>query len=304
MPFRTLCLPSVSEAILCYYVTHCARNLHLCYSTIKSHLSAIRHHYTINSAPNPLRTSTGQPLLALELTMRGIRKANNQPCLKRFPITLDILYGICHKLHHGMFGSYMDALLLAACTTAFFGFLRCGEFTTLTKTFDRNQHLGLRDITLIPTAAPRTAHVHIKVSKTDPFRQGFTLQLFRLNSCLCPVSALESYLRLRLNSPLQSPAFFLLPEGAPLSRNRFIECLRFILQQLGYSPYGYNGHSFRIGAATSAARAGIPDHMIKTLGRWTSDCYQRYIRIAPSHLASAHRTLGSCSPHGCRATAS
>ncbi|CAC5392902.1 unnamed protein product [Mytilus coruscus] len=32
-------------------------------------------------------------------------------------------------------------------------------------------------------------------------------------------------------------------------------------------------------AATSAAACGVEDHIIQTLGRWSSDCYIRYIRI-------------------------
>ena len=31
---------------------------------------------------------------------------------------------------------------------------------------------------------------------------------------------------------------------------------------------------FLHGAATTASQCGIPDHLIKTIGRWTSDAYQ------------------------------
>ena len=41
----------------------------------------------------------------------------------------------------------------------------------------------------------------------------------------------------------------------------------------------YAGHSFRIGAASTAAANGIEVSIIQTLGRWISSAYLDYIRI-------------------------
>jgi hypothetical protein len=50
----------------------------------------------------------------------------------------------------------------------------------------------------------------------------------------------------------------------------------------------YSGHSFRSGAATTAAKQGISDATIKMLGRWKSSAYQLYIE----QLAAYSRRLG------------
>ena len=55
---------------------------------------------------------------------------------------------------------------------------------------------------------------------------------------------------------------------------------------LGYDTK-YCGHSCRIGAATSAAEAGIEDQIMQNLGRWSSNCYVRYIRTDEKVLKEA-----------------
>ena len=56
----------------------------------------------------------------------------------------------------------------------------------------------------------------------------------------------------------------------------------------------YAGHSFQIGAATTAASAGIKDSTIQTLGRWQSSSYLLYIRLDHRHMASLSSTLAKC----------
>ena len=63
------------------------------------------------------------------------------------------------------------------------------------------------------------------------------------------------------------------------------------LSTAGLDDKSYSGHSFRIGAATAAAAAGIPDHLIKMLGRWESSAYQLYVRTPHQAFADISRRM-------------
>ena len=67
--------------------------------------------------------------------------------------------------------------------------------------------------------------------------------------------------------------------------------IRAALQAAGVPDSGYSGHSFRIGAATTAALNGVPDSLIKTMGRWQSSAYTLYIRTPRETLCSVARAL-------------
>jgi len=60
---------------------------------------------------------------------------------------------------------------------------------------------------------------------------------------------------------------------------------------MGVDPTCFSGHSFWIGAATTAAQVGVEDATIKMLGRWESAAYQRYIRTPRDQLASLSSRL-------------
>ena len=67
--------------------------------------------------------------------------------------------------------------------------------------------------------------------------------------------------------------FFQFRDGLPLTRQKFIAKVREVLEEAGLYPKKYAGHSFRIGAVTTAAAHGVEDSVIKTLGQWQSSAY-------------------------------
>ena len=81
-------------------------------------------------------------------------------------------------------------------------------------------------------------------------------------------------------------------DGCPLTRQLFIVLVRDALQKAGIDQSKYCGHSFRIGAATAAAK-GMEDCIIKTLGRWESLAYLEYVRLPREQLAGYSSLLAA-----------
>ena len=107
---------------------------------------------------------------------------------------------------------------------------------------------------------------------------------------LCPVAAITAYPAIRGTT---SGPFLLSEDGTPLTRPRFVEQARLILCQADYDPELYVGHSFRIGAGSTAAACGIEDSTIQTLGCWESAAYLRYVRIPREKLVSISKLLSN-----------
>ena len=107
-----------------------------------------------------------------------------------------------------------------------------------------------------------------------------TIVIGRESSNLCPISAMVAYLEFRSPLPNSWP-LFTFQSGSFLTRDRFTSETRLLLSKGGLDSSEFAGHSFRIGAATTAASANLPPWRIKVLGRWSSDCFERYIKTPP-----------------------
>ena len=55
-------------------------------------------------------------------------------------------------------------------------------------------------------------------------------------------------------------------------------------------PGTFSSHSFRIRAATIAAHNGVPDHLIQSMGCWSSNASLLYIRTPAEVLAALSKS--------------
>ena len=254
-------------------------------NSVKTYLAGIRF--------SQIALGLGDPQMAdlpqLGYVMRGYKKSASRPPAKpRLPVTPAILLKL-KSVWETREDRFNARMLWAAACMCFFGFLRSGEIVIPSdSSYDPAAHLSYGDVRVDSTSAPSFIEVHIKSSKTDVFRKGISIYLGITGMELCPVAAILGYMVCRNKSP---GPFFVFSDGRSLTRDRLVKELRRALTQAGVDASLYAGHSFRIGAATSAAAAGISDSLIKTLGRWESSAYLLYIRTPRSTLSAISKTL-------------
>ncbi|CAG2186512.1 unnamed protein product [Mytilus edulis] len=161
-------MSKVSEDLLIYFVAHCQSVLKLKYSTIKLYLAGVRFHGVNFDNVNPLCDKFGHTYQRLQNVLNGVKKSESKPLRQKLPITFKILQEIVTCLQCGFFNhDYMDLTFQTACVLAFYGFLRCNEFTCRT-VFDPDSNLCVSDINFVSECE---VTVNLKATKTDIFRQ-------------------------------------------------------------------------------------------------------------------------------------
>ena len=262
-----------SEDNLCSFAVFLAERP-LSYRTIKVYLFAVQHHSLMFGYP--IRFVEMQYLFHV---LRGIRRMQGSSLIRppRAPITVSHLWIMFGFLSASQFSPHNKAMWKSVVLTAFFGLLRVSEFTCAPRSFDPACHLSPTDISFNRDYS--MMYIRIKASKTDPFRVGITIRIAAIpNHQLCPVTAMRQYLRFRSNT--QGP-LYIFDNGAFVNRAFLVAFLQISLPGVSH----INTHSFRIGGASAALSAGATDALIRAMGRWSSDCYHRYLRI-PDHTIS------------------
>lgn len=239
-----------------------------------------------------LCTWLGQSTLAfsdprLEYALRTYRK--RRPSRKRaprVPITVWLLSAFLGLLDLTM---QEDIMLAAALAVGVYGLFRSGELTVKP---DTNPDDVLKRADVMWDHDDKSVTITLRVSKTDPLRDGVTIQLHYNGSATCPYTLL---LRAWKAAPDQRPTapLFQRDDGSPLRYQHLNAAIKSLASECGINVASVGGHSLRIGGATTLAAIGVPDHVIQQLGRWRSLSVQRYIRLTSSFRAEIFNKMGA-----------
>jgi hypothetical protein len=247
---------------------------HLAFSTVKKYISGIRS-FSVDGGFD--LSAFASPLLAR--LYRGIRK--NCPSRARrsriCPITTVILHMLINHVRSPLSGT--EIAIMAALCVGVFGLFRTVEivqksfYSAVVRRMDVEWH---EDFVII----------HLRESKTDTFRKGCPVRLFRMDSPICAYTALARAWRMHSNRS-SIASIFQDEHGHALSFRSFQSTVSAWLREIGFTQTHWQGFSMRRGGATSLALAGVPAHVIRAMGRWSSLCYQRYIHMPSGALRQA-----------------
>ncbi|XP_056623663.1 LOW QUALITY PROTEIN: uncharacterized protein LOC130436741 [Triplophysa dalaica] len=276
--------PDFSVLTITSFISFLNSSKNLQASSIKGYMSGVEFfHKLIFNSPSAAIASSQTSML-----IKGIQRTHPARQDARQPITLDILTRCISTLRKGYHSKHVDHTLDTMFILAFFGFLRCSEIST-TSTFNPLTHPTVSDLSVVDS---ETMSFSIKQSKTDQTRRGHFIYIFNLHSPIQPYQTLLAYLHFRKSqTKTTSDPLFVDESNRPATRFWFQKHLKAVLLLSGIPADHFSGHSFRIGASTTAAQKGLSHSQIQALGRWTSEAFKSYIRSDRSIIREAHRTL-------------
>lgn len=237
------------------------------FSTVRTYLAGLSSKHKLNGFSDP----TGSFLV--KKVMKGLSR-DKKTKDSRFPITFQKLQELVNTLPLVCSDTYESTLFVAAFSLAFFGLLRISELLGQDSSFI-NGRPGIQ-VSDIQRLSNRL-QINIVGSKTDQERIGEVICLEQVVSHpdLCPVLSTKQLLE---KIPSHSGSLLIHNDGSKLTRYQFQAVLKKSVKFLGWNCKGFTSHSFRIGAATTAAMNGVSKEVLMKMGRWKSDAVKSYIR--------------------------
>lgn len=223
-------------------------------STIRSHLSALRHHCLLHNTPANLNSPR------IQLILKGIQREAVTGLPPKRPVTLSHLRRLINAsqtvhgegLEHNRFS--------AMISLAFYGFLRPSEICTSSAKHElkwTNVKFGTKKHS-----------VRITLVTYKHSQQANSIKIKRTNTKSCPIKWLKRYKNTYKN---KGTAVF------PITVRDFQTTLEKMKQKAKIKTH-ITPHCLRHGGATWASNQGWTDAKIKAHGRWRSNAYTRYVK--------------------------
>ncbi|XP_067323198.1 integrase/recombinase xerD homolog [Anolis sagrei] len=264
-------LSNVSPVPYDHIAKYCvySRRRGLAPQTIRSKLAALAYWLKAQGLPDYTND------FRLHKLVTGWSRESHCPSDDRQPLTPDILKGLKQIWVQVCSSIYEQRLFHAAAVTAFFGALRVSELIPASKKDLSQRALLFSDVTI----SDQQLQIIVRSSKTDQRGKGSLISLSPCSDAdICPVLAITQFRVMRGST---SGYFFCHHDGGPLTKYQFWSITDKALKLLGLGHLKFGTHSFRIGAASTAANLGYATERIKSLGRWKSDAYKGYVRPVP-----------------------
>lgn len=261
-------------------------------STLQSYYSALRSVHVALDLPLDVFNSPH-----LQLLINGV--TNTFPGSQRSPrtpITRDLLKELLSERATSGEDPITRVNVNAACTMAFAGFLRLGEFTYLPSQLTNPARLSAEALTrrcISISAAGDHYTLYLPRSKADKDNKGVSLVIAAASDEACPLTHMGELLR---KDPQPDRAPLLRLHNGPLTRAAALKVLEARLQRIGRANQGFKGHSFRRGAAQEAYNNHMTEEEIQTLGRWSSDSVRRYYKAGPTRLYGLQKLFQTGKP--------
>ena len=228
-------------------------------STICSAMSALAYFHFGQGLSDPRSRNVQQALVGLKNLLPSSKGCD--------PLPLEVLNGVLDRALDVFPSAFTGILFQAMAVLAFYALLRVGEFTYSRHTLRREDISWSRScITIKFQSFKHSGGVGTIQTIPAITKGGF-----------CPVQLLGKYLELRGD---KKGYLFVKEDGKAPSRKEFLAWMREVLSCCKTDAGNYNTHSFRAGMATHMALRGYSTEQIKLAGRWASDAYKKYIRVA------------------------